>query len=424
MSRSSTDCPPSADHLRRTARSSPPSCSPRTAGSRSAVRRDRPRPDVTAQKPADVLGVTSTCPPPTATELSPDVRHRPQPVFTAVHTDRRPAARRHAASGSPRARTSPAPSPPTTRWSAPRSVARRRRTRTGTTSSRSGRDLREKLPVAPEADTPADPTGRAVTQWLAPLFDELGFGRLTTVAAGGITADDGGKTVPDQPPLAATARSTWPPWNATLDKRPGGGGTVPPQSLVQECLNRTDAHLWGVAHQRPAAAAAARLQRPGHRRRTSSSTSKRSSTASCSASSSCSTGCCTSPASRSAERRGPVRLLAGAVARRRRSTSGTRALTSSATASRRRSPPSAPASCATRPTATLREDLDAARASTHAAAAPGLPAALPFVAEDRDALHDPGRRARRPASGTPTYFSSARLRAHALRRRGTAHGDL
>jgi hypothetical protein len=35
-------------------------------------------------------------------------------------------------------------------------------------------------------------------------------------------------------------------WNSDLDKRPGGAGTVPAQSLVQECLNRTDAHLWGV----------------------------------------------------------------------------------------------------------------------------------------------------------------------------------
>ncbi|MGC4816833.1 Eco57I restriction-modification methylase domain-containing protein [Micromonospora sp. DT63] len=107
------------------------------------------------------------------------------------------------------------------------------------------KDLRDKLLVAPEAETPADPTGLAVTQWLEPLFDELGFGRLTALGAAGITADDGGKT------FAISHRWNHVPvhlagWNATLDKRPGGAGTVPPQSLVQECLNRSEAHLWGV----------------------------------------------------------------------------------------------------------------------------------------------------------------------------------
>ncbi|MEU2613094.1 DNA methyltransferase [Micromonospora sp. NPDC007271] len=106
------------------------------------------------------------------------------------------------------------------------------------------KDLRDKLPAAPEADTPADPTGLAVTQWLEPLFTELGFGRLTTLGATGITSDDGGKTFPishrwNHVPVHLAA------WNATLDKRPAGGG-VPPQSLVQECLNRSEAHLWGV----------------------------------------------------------------------------------------------------------------------------------------------------------------------------------
>ncbi|MEV5821179.1 DNA methyltransferase [Micromonospora haikouensis] len=105
------------------------------------------------------------------------------------------------------------------------------------------KELRGTLPVAPGAVTPADPTGLAVAQWLEPLFNELGFGRLTALADG-ITADDGGKTFPishrwNHVPIHLA------PWNATLDKRPAGGG-VPPQSLVQECLNRSDAHLWGV----------------------------------------------------------------------------------------------------------------------------------------------------------------------------------
>jgi hypothetical protein len=106
-------------------------------------------------------------------------------------------------------------------------------------------ELRAKLPVAPEAETPIDPTGIAVTQWLQPLFGELGFGKLTAIGAHGIRSDDGGKTFPishrwNHVPLHLTA------WHTALDKRPGGAGTIPAQSLVQECLNRTEDHLWGV----------------------------------------------------------------------------------------------------------------------------------------------------------------------------------
>lgn len=107
------------------------------------------------------------------------------------------------------------------------------------------RELRERLPAVPEVETPADPTGLAITQWLEPLLAELGFGRLTAIGATGIPADGGGKTFAishrwNHIPLHLAA------WNAALDRRPGGAGTVPPQSLVQECLNRTEAHLWGV----------------------------------------------------------------------------------------------------------------------------------------------------------------------------------
>jgi len=105
-------------------------------------------------------------------------------------------------------------------------------------------ELREKLPVAREADVPADPTGLARSQWLEPLFNELGFGSLATVGAAEIGTDDGSKT------FAISHR--WNhvpihliPWNAKLDTR-SAPGAVPPQSLVQECLNRSDAHLWAV----------------------------------------------------------------------------------------------------------------------------------------------------------------------------------
>ncbi|SFL06607.1 N-6 DNA Methylase [Streptosporangium canum] len=107
------------------------------------------------------------------------------------------------------------------------------------------KELRLKLPRTPEPETPADHTGLAITQWLEPLFEELGFGGLTVIGATGITSDDGGKTFPvshrwEHVPVHLAA------WNAALDRRPGGAGTVPPQSLVQECLNRAEAHLWGV----------------------------------------------------------------------------------------------------------------------------------------------------------------------------------
>ncbi|MEU3259967.1 DNA methyltransferase [Streptomyces albidoflavus] len=108
------------------------------------------------------------------------------------------------------------------------------------------RELRDKLPVSPEADLPADPTGLAIGQWLEPLFTELGFGRLTTVAPGEYRADSNPERV-----FPVSHRWHHVPvhlaaWNSVLDKRPGGIGTVPPHSLVQECLNRRDAHLWGV----------------------------------------------------------------------------------------------------------------------------------------------------------------------------------
>ncbi|REE98222.1 Eco57I restriction-modification methylase domain-containing protein [Thermomonospora umbrina] len=107
------------------------------------------------------------------------------------------------------------------------------------------KELRTRLPGAKEAETPADPTGLAISQWLEPLFAELTFGSLTPLGASGIPADDGDKVFPishrwNHVPIHLT------PWNVTLDKRSGVPGAVPPQSLVQECLNRTEAHLWGV----------------------------------------------------------------------------------------------------------------------------------------------------------------------------------
>ncbi|MCX5373914.1 DNA methyltransferase [Streptomyces sp. NBC_00103] len=109
------------------------------------------------------------------------------------------------------------------------------------------RELRKHLPEERETGDPAaDPTGRAGSDWLAPLWRELGFGPLTQVGAAGIAADsDAEKRFPVSHRWRhALIHQT--AWNSNLDKRPAGVGTVPPQSMLQECLNRTEAHLWGV----------------------------------------------------------------------------------------------------------------------------------------------------------------------------------
>ncbi|MFG3086162.1 Eco57I restriction-modification methylase domain-containing protein [Streptomyces antibioticus] len=108
------------------------------------------------------------------------------------------------------------------------------------------RDLRAALPSDPQTGAPsADPTGRAGTDWLAQVFRKLDFGALTEVGAGGIVADsDPEKRFPVShrhgPALVHLV-----PWNQELDKRPAAG-QVPAQSMLQDCLNRTEAHLWAV----------------------------------------------------------------------------------------------------------------------------------------------------------------------------------
>ncbi len=108
------------------------------------------------------------------------------------------------------------------------------------------RDLRTALPSDPKTGAPAaDPTGRAGTDWLAQLFRKLDFGALTEVDAAGIPADS------DPDKRFAVSHRHGPalihqiPWNQELDKRPAPG-LVPPQSMLQDCLNRTEAHLWAV----------------------------------------------------------------------------------------------------------------------------------------------------------------------------------
>jgi Eco57I restriction-modification methylase len=88
-----------------------------------------------------------------------------------------------------------------------------------------------------------DPAGLATENWLLPLFEEHGFGRLQRLPAG-IHAGDQAPAFPvshrwEHLPVHLAG------WDADLDHRPAGGG-LPPQSMLQECLNRSPAHLWGI----------------------------------------------------------------------------------------------------------------------------------------------------------------------------------
>jgi len=92
-------------------------------------------------------------------------------------------------------------------------------------------------------DDSRDPAGLATENWLLPLFEEHGFGRLQRLP-GGMPAGDEAAAFPvshrwDHVPIHLAA------WDADLDKRPVGGG-LPPQSMLQEFLNRSPAHLWGI----------------------------------------------------------------------------------------------------------------------------------------------------------------------------------
>jgi hypothetical protein len=103
------------------------------------------------------------------------------------------------------------------------------------------RALREQLGEAGSAPGP-DPSGVAASNWLLPLLEEHGFGRVQPLPAG-ITGDDG-TTLP-----VSHAWNSVPvhlvPWDTDLDRRPASGG-LPPQSLLQQALNRSAAHLWGI----------------------------------------------------------------------------------------------------------------------------------------------------------------------------------
>lgn len=283
------------------------------------------------------------------------------------------------------------------------------------------RELRDRLPEDKETGAPAaDPTGLAVSQWLEPLFAELGFGRLTGVGPSGIPADgEAAKTFPishrwQHALIHMTA------WNADLDKRPGGAGTVPPQSMVQECLNRTEAHLWAALTNgrqlrllRDSSALATAsyvefdleaifdgelfsefvlLYRLLHVSRFE-------------------VGEGAAPSACWLEKWRTEAIASGTRALDQLRKGVQDAITTLGTGFLRHPD-----------NADLRADLNA-QALHNALLRLVYRLLFLFVAEDREALHPP-RTPDEARERYARYFSSARLRAHARRRRGTAHGDL
>jgi Eco57I restriction-modification methylase len=103
--------------------------------------------------------------------------------------------------------------------------------------------FRAALEVAPKNDAA---TGLTRDKWLQVLFTELGYGRLAATPAGGLVAD-------------ATSYPVSHIWGAVpihlvgagipLDRRTrgaAGAATRAPHSMMQELLNRSDKHLWGI----------------------------------------------------------------------------------------------------------------------------------------------------------------------------------
>ncbi|MEU1701970.1 Eco57I restriction-modification methylase domain-containing protein [Streptomyces pseudogriseolus] len=281
------------------------------------------------------------------------------------------------------------------------------------------RELRAALPSDPVTGAPsADPTGRAGSDWLAQLFRKLDFGALTEVGTAGIPADsDPEKRFPVShrhgPALVHLV-----PWNQELDKRPAAG-QVPAQSMLQDCLNRAEAHLWAVLTN-------------GRRLRLLRD------------SSSFATAAyvefdleaifdgelfsefvllyCVLHASRFAVPEGAA--PAGCWLEKWRTeavTSGARALDQLRLGVQNALTVLGTGFLRHPENVRLREDVDA-KALRDALLRLVYRLLFVFVAEDRDALLDPAA-GERQREAYERYFSSARLRERARRRQGTAHGD-
>lgn len=102
------------------------------------------------------------------------------------------------------------------------------------------RAFRDRLDRLPETD-PA--TTETRERWLLVLLSELGFGRVA-YSRGGLTAGDRDYPVSH---LWETVPIHLLSWHTDLDRRSGGGETGrAPQSMLQEFLNVSGTHLWGL----------------------------------------------------------------------------------------------------------------------------------------------------------------------------------
>src|SRR5690606_31931512 len=116
-------------------------------------------------------------------------------------------------------------------------------------AERSWTYLRGRYAAFKEQLTEGDPAvGITREYWLGRLFQELGYGHLPRVPAGGLSSDDGEKQ------FAISHHWQHVPihqlgWGVKLDRRSKGipgAADAAPQSLVQEYLNRSAAALWGI----------------------------------------------------------------------------------------------------------------------------------------------------------------------------------
>ncbi|ADG76177.1 putative type II DNA modification enzyme [Cellulomonas flavigena DSM 20109] len=103
--------------------------------------------------------------------------------------------------------------------------------------------FQDALARLPEGDAAV---GLTRERWLQVLFRELGYGRLQTTPAGGISV--AGKAFPVSHAWGAVPIHLLG-WGVDLDKRtkgvPGAAERAP-HAMVQELLNRSDDHLWAV----------------------------------------------------------------------------------------------------------------------------------------------------------------------------------
>lgn len=116
-------------------------------------------------------------------------------------------------------------------------------------AERSWTYLRGRYAAFKEQLTDGDPAiGITREYWLGRLFQELGYGHLPRVPAGGLPSGDGEKQ------FAISHHWQHVPihqlgWGVDLDRRTKGipgAADAAPQSLVQEYLNRSTAALWGI----------------------------------------------------------------------------------------------------------------------------------------------------------------------------------